>query len=113
MHASIAFCKNYRPKALLPLEKQQRYWEGVVGIGEKAGMEWTRGWEDLLEMDIFDASTADKIVEQIEASVNPTTPVNLTIWVHRLTVMTWSGKLIQLWSRSFLTALRLLQLKVV
>lgn len=87
VHASVAFCdKKYCPKASLPIDKKQRQWKDLVHSGTKFGIEWTRGWEDLLEMDIFDASTAGTVIQQIEDAVNP------IVWVHRLTAMTWSGK---------------------
>ena len=89
VHASVAFCKKYRPKALLPSNTELRNWDGLVDSGNKFATNWTQGWEDLLEMDIFDASTADMVIQRIQdSSANP------IVWVHRLTVMTWTRKFV-------------------
>jgi hypothetical protein len=59
-----------------------------VGCGNKSQLAWIRGREEILEMDIFDASTADTIIRRLESSGD------LTVWVHRLTVMVSSGELV-------------------
>ena len=86
VHASVAFCsKYYRPKAHIRGES----WDMLVGSGTKFDTYWTRWWGDLLEMDIFDASTADTVIKKIQ---DPS--INKVVWVHRLTVMTWSRKFV-------------------
>jgi hypothetical protein len=86
VHASVAFCKkSYNPKARFS-DKQKNNFSRLVGRGDKSDLKWTYGWEDRLEMDIFDASTAETTIQRLGETQDP------TVWVHRLTVMTWSGK---------------------
>ena len=87
VHASVAFCKEYFPKALLPRNSDSLMdWKSLVGSGTRYDVAWTKGRQHLLEMDIFDLSMAELVVNEIEVTINPD-PV---MWVHRLTVMTYS-----------------------
>ena len=89
IHASVAFCEeSYKPKARFSDKfKGKVVWRNLVGQGNKSDLKWTRGWEDRLEMDIFDASAAETTIQRLGDALDP------TVWVHRLTIMTWSGKI--------------------
>jgi hypothetical protein len=88
LHASLAFCeKTYRPKAKFSnSNNDEKLWKDLVGSGDMNGMGWTQGLEALLEMDIFDISTAANVIQEIETLPDP------TMAVHRLTVMSWSSE---------------------
>ncbi|KAJ7135949.1 hypothetical protein C8R44DRAFT_608626 [Mycena epipterygia] len=61
IHASVAFIKNYRPKATLP--EGTKKWEDILCKGDKDGILWTRGLEDILERDLFDLSNTRVLIE--------------------------------------------------
>ncbi|KAF7441271.1 hypothetical protein PC9H_001620 [Pleurotus ostreatus] len=89
IHASVAFCEDpYRPKAILP-PNATRGWDALVGRGKRSDLQWTQGWEDLLEMDIFNQSTASQCLDTLKTLKDTSEP---SLWLHRLEVMTWSGE---------------------
>ena len=89
IHASVAFCKTlYEPKALFS-DKGKEAWCNLIGRGNKSNLKWTHGWEDRLEMDIFDNKSAEITIEQLGNRQDPSP----TVWVHRLTIMMGSGKI--------------------
>lgn len=66
MHASAAFAKSgYLPAAKLP-KTSDKDWSKIIGNGVKADLGWIQDWGDLLEKDIFDVSSASKVLEEIE-----------------------------------------------
>ena len=86
MHSSIAFCKgNYQPKAILP---EQRRLSELVGKGKLSHREWVKGWEDFIEMDIFDLLLMSNIIETLKSG----TGGDSRIWAYRLKVMTSTGR---------------------
>ncbi|KAF4604337.1 hypothetical protein EYR40_001516 [Pleurotus pulmonarius] len=89
IHASVAFCEDpYRPKAILP-PNATRGWDALVGRGKRSDLQWTQGWEHLLEMDIFNQSTASQCLDTLKTLKDTSEP---SLWLHRLEVMTWSGE---------------------
>ncbi|KAJ7117550.1 hypothetical protein C8R44DRAFT_790986 [Mycena epipterygia] len=54
IHASVAFIKDYQPKATLPEETIE--WEDILEKGNKDGISWIQGLEHILELDLFDLS---------------------------------------------------------
>lgn len=87
IHASVAFCpkdSRYQPWAILPKDKK---WENLVSCGDKTDMRWAREWKDLLEMDFFDIFAADKLISSFQVTETH---------LHRLKVLSWSGKLLLL-----------------
>ena len=85
VHSSVAFCDHsYHPKAIL-LEKRCLY--ELVGKGSRSNREWVKGWEDLIEMDIFDLSLMSNVIETLKSG----TGSESRMWVHRLTAMTSTG----------------------
>ena len=88
VHSSIAFCdKGYRPKASL-LVPQPRPLCALVGRGSRSSTEWVKGWEDLVEMDIFDLSLIPKIIEALKSR----TMGESSMWAYRLKAMASTGK---------------------
>ena len=86
VHSSIAFCKgSYQPKAILP---QERRLSELVGKGKLSHREWVKGWEDLIEMDIFDLSLMSNIIEMLKSGTGD----DSRIWAYRLKVMTSTGR---------------------
>jgi hypothetical protein len=86
VHSSIAFCdESYHPKANLT---QQRCLCELVGKGSLSNREWVRGWEDLIEMDIFDLSLMSNVIEALKSG----TGGESSMWVYRLTAMTSTGR---------------------
>ena len=86
VHSSVAFCdERYHPKADLP---QQRCLCELVGKGSLSNSEWVRGWEGLIEMDIFDLSLLSNVIETLKSG----TGGESSMWAYRLTVMTSTGK---------------------
>ena len=97
VHSSIAFCnKSYCPKTVLP---EQRCWDGLVGKGLRSngGLEWVKGWEDLIEMDIYDLSLMGQVIETLKSGTGDS-----SIWVHRLTTMASTGRHFFLLERAFI-----------
>lgn len=87
LHSSIAFCdESYRPKAILP---QSRCLYELVGKARKglSNRDWVEGWEDLIEMDIFDLSLMSNVIENLKSR----TGTESHMWVYRLTTMTSTG----------------------
>ena len=85
VHSSIAFCdESYHPKAISP---EQRSLCELVGKGSLSNREWVNGWEDLIEMDIFDLSLMPTVIERLKSERGSET----SIWVYRLKAMTATG----------------------
>lgn len=85
LHSSIAFCpETYHPKAILP---QSRRWDGLVAKGP-SDLNWADGWEEVLEMDIFDYSQMHDVIEKLKSG----TGSDESMWTYRLTVMTSTGE---------------------
>jgi hypothetical protein len=87
IHASVAFSpSNYCPKAVLPKGESALDWEHLIRLHGDTQFEYPKDWEGWLEMDIFDLTTAQTVVNNLESS-----SVDLPTSLHRLTVMTQSG----------------------
>ncbi|KAJ6589856.1 hypothetical protein DFH09DRAFT_217728 [Mycena vulgaris] len=61
IHASVAFIKNYQPKAILPPEAKG--WHRILGKGRTDELSWTEDLQDIVEMDLFDLSKTPALVE--------------------------------------------------
>ncbi|KAJ7900848.1 hypothetical protein B0H13DRAFT_1883251 [Mycena leptocephala] len=61
IHASVAFIKNYKPKAILT--SKDKGWHDILGKGSKSELAWTEDLRDILEMDLFDLSKTPALVE--------------------------------------------------
>ncbi|KAH7920359.1 hypothetical protein BV22DRAFT_1021384 [Leucogyrophana mollusca] len=57
IHASVAFIRNYRPRATLSDGLPIKRWDELLERGKIDGVNWAKGLEDLLEIDMFDFST--------------------------------------------------------
>ena len=85
VHSSIAFCdKSYHPKAISPPQRSLRQ---LVGKGSLSNREWVNGWEDLIEVDIFDLSLMPYVIERLKLERGSET----SIWLYRLKAMTATG----------------------
>ena len=85
VHSSVAFRdESYRPRAILP-ERRSLY--ELVGKGSQAHREWVKGWEDLIEMDIFDLSLMTNVIETLKCGLGGES----SRWAYRLTTMTSTG----------------------
>jgi hypothetical protein len=88
IHASVAFSPSeYRPKAVLPKDGPPSNWESLITLNGDTQFNYPKDWEPWLEMDIFDLTTAQTVIDNLESSSS----VPLRTSVHRLTVMTQSG----------------------
>ena len=86
VHSSIAFCdESYHPKAISP---QKRSLCELVGKGSLSSREWVNGWEDLIEMDIFELSLMPTVIERLKLERGSET----SIWVYRLKAMMSTGE---------------------
>lgn len=87
IHASVAFSPStYCPKAVLPKAESSLKWEDLIQLNGDTQFNYPKDWEGWLEMDIFDPTTAQTVINNLESS-----SVDLRTSVHRLTVMTQSG----------------------
>jgi hypothetical protein len=85
VHSSVAFCnESYHPRAIL---SEQRCLDELVGKGSRSNREWVKGWEDLIEMDIFDLSLLSNVIEMLKSGKGGEN----SMWVYRLTAMTSTG----------------------
>jgi len=85
IHASVPFCQeSYVPKAR-PLDGVK--WSSMVGRGRRQDMHWASHLGDVLEMDIFDHSVAQEVIEKLTSGPEE----GAHLWLHRLAVMTWSS----------------------
>ncbi|KAJ7117544.1 hypothetical protein C8R44DRAFT_626670 [Mycena epipterygia] len=66
IHASVAFIKDYEPKATLPEEANE--WEDILEKGNTAEISWIRGLEDILELDLFDLSNMSVLIRNAMSS---------------------------------------------
>jgi hypothetical protein len=67
IHASVAFKENhYNPRAQAISSMPKIKWESLVGTGKINDICWTQKWEGQLEMDIFDRSLVQNIVEELK-----------------------------------------------
>ena len=41
-------------------------WDGIIGKGKQKDVSWTKGIEDLLELDLFDYSNVQKFIENVD-----------------------------------------------
>lgn len=96
VHSSVAFCdERYHPRAILP---DQGCLYELVGKGSRSNREWVKGWEDLIEMDIFDLSLMSNVIETLKSG----TGGGSSMWVYRLTAMTSTGERFFLLGSAFL-----------
>jgi len=85
VHSSVAFCdERYHPRAILP--NRRRLCE-LVGKGSRSTGEWVKGWEDLIEMDIFDLASMSNVIEKLKSG----TGSESSMWAYRLTALTSTG----------------------
>jgi hypothetical protein len=85
VHSSVAFCdESYHPRAILP---EERCLYELVGKGSRSNTEWVTGWEDLIEMDIFDLSLMSNVIDALKSG----TGGQSSMWAYRLTAMTSTG----------------------
>jgi hypothetical protein len=85
VHSSVAFCdERYHPRAILP---DQRCLDELLGKGSRSNREWAKGWEYLIEMDIFDLSLMSNVIETLKSGRGG----GSRMWVYRLTAMTSTG----------------------
>ncbi|KAJ7484542.1 hypothetical protein FB451DRAFT_1232827 [Mycena latifolia] len=61
IHASVAFIKNYKPKAILP--SKTTGWKDILEKGSRLEHSWTTKLRDILEMDLFDLSNIKALIE--------------------------------------------------
>jgi hypothetical protein len=61
-------------------------WENLIQLNGDTQLKYPEEWKDWLEMDIFDPTTAQTVIKNLESS-----SVGLLMSVHRLTVMIQSG----------------------
>ena len=81
IHASVTFSSaGYRPKAVLPSR------EGPIQLSFDTLFKHPEDWGDWLEMDLFDLTTAQTVISDLESP-----SVDLSTSAHLLTVMTKSG----------------------
>jgi hypothetical protein len=100
VHSSVAFCdESYHPRAIL---SEQRCLDELVGRGSRSNREWVKGWEDLIEMDIFDLSLMSNVIETLKFGKGGES----SMWAYRLTAMTSTGGRFFMLERAFLTAKR-------
>ena len=87
VHSSVAFCdESYQPRAVLP---DEGCLYELVGKGSRSNREWMKGWEYLIELDIFDLSLMSNVIETLKSG----TGGENSMWVYRLTAMTSTGGL--------------------
>ncbi|KAJ7440547.1 hypothetical protein B0H11DRAFT_2352530, partial [Mycena galericulata] len=60
IHASVAFIKNYQPKAILP--PGTKGWQDILEKGSRNELSWTDDLRDILEMDLFDLSNTKALI---------------------------------------------------
>jgi hypothetical protein len=98
VHSSVAFCdESYHPSAILP---DEGCLYDLVGKRSRSNREWMKGWEYLIEMDIFDLSLMSNVIETLKSG----TGGGCSMWVYRLTAMTSTSGLFFMLERAFLTA---------
>ena len=98
VHSSVAFCdENYHPRAILP---GRRCLYELVGKGSRSNREWVKGWEDLIEMDIFDLSLMSNVIEMLKYGTGGASSMG----AYRLTAMTSTGGRFFMAERAILTA---------
>jgi hypothetical protein len=61
-------------------------WEDLIRLNGVTQFKYPEEWEGWLEMDIFDPTTAQTVINNLDSL-----SVDLRMSVHRLTVMTQSG----------------------
>jgi hypothetical protein len=87
IHASVAFCPTtYSPKSILSPNNNVKEWTDLVGVGDLQWGGWTDRFKDILELDIFDDTTAKEVIRRLKSGPD----TEQRIWLHRLLVMTWS-----------------------
>jgi hypothetical protein len=59
IHASVAFIKNYAPIAILRIGN----WRDILGKGSRSEISWADGLRDILELDLFDLSNTQALIE--------------------------------------------------
>jgi hypothetical protein len=71
IHASVAFKKDYIPKAKFANDVKQD-WSSILRKGEREGIGWAKEIEEILELDLFDHSNILTIINEIEQDLtNP------------------------------------------
>jgi len=60
IHASVAFKRNYTPKAKFAHDVKQD-WSNILGKATPENLSWVGGMEDILEFDLFDHSNVNVI----------------------------------------------------
>jgi hypothetical protein len=67
IHASVAFKERlYNPRAQAISSMPKIEWQSLVGTGKINDISWAQKWEEQLEMDIFDRSLVQEIVEELK-----------------------------------------------
>jgi hypothetical protein len=67
IHASVAFKRGdrYTPKAEFPAGMKGKSWEAIIGQGHKDDIGWADDLKDFLEMDLFDHSQAQSLIDDL------------------------------------------------
>ncbi|EGN94934.1 hypothetical protein SERLA73DRAFT_95550, partial [Serpula lacrymans var. lacrymans S7.3] len=85
IHVSVAFCKDYGPRAQLNPHDSQRLSDliGMAAGHDADAIYRIEDWDDIVEMDVFDYSKAHEVIMDMKKLNDNTRDV----WLHRLKVM--------------------------
>jgi hypothetical protein len=57
---------DYNPKVMFSLGTVEEGWKSVTSKGQKNNVNWTKGIQHLLKLDLFDYSNVKKIIEDVK-----------------------------------------------
>jgi hypothetical protein len=85
IHASVTFCPStYRPRAVLPPGSILSNWDERIHQGNDECIKWLTKQNQIFEMDMFDLSGAEIIVNRLSSKQGN----DYELWLQRLVVMT-------------------------
>ncbi|KAJ7167522.1 hypothetical protein C8R46DRAFT_1093281 [Mycena filopes] len=62
IHASVAFIKDYKPRAIL--SNHIKEWDDILEKGSRDELSWAEGLKDILELDLFDLSNVRLLIDE-------------------------------------------------
>jgi hypothetical protein len=80
IHASVAFIRNYEPRAVFSDGVEKGDWLRILTKGRKDTVDWSNEIKDFLELDLFDHSRLKILLDNLQKNMDAESAAGLVLW---------------------------------